>query len=801
MTIPIRVRSLALVGFTLVAIQAATISIAVSLAQQPSERALNTALGSAFTYQGRLLDDSVTANGAFDFEFALFDQLAGGSQDGTTIAADDVAVVNGLFSVQLNFGDGAFSGSERFLQVRVRPGAATDPNSFETLGTRQQLTATPYALYAKSTDLGPSDARYWRLGGNNGTTPGTQFIGTTDNQALHFRANNQLVFRVEPTFATPNFIFGDLTNTINNGVGSSILGGGGLLAGNAIDGNSSVIGGGRLNSIESGSSVIGGGSQNSITQNSSVISGGSSNTVNASRAAIGGGTVNSIQAEGGFIGAGDHNVASGEASVIGGGTGNTVAGLHAAIVGGYDQSASGEASFVGGGESNEAGDEAATVSGGKNNHVTAFGGTIAGGTANSVSHNTASVGGGALNVASGQNAVVSGGLQNHATASGAVVGGGSGNIASAALATVPGGSLNTANGIYSFAAGFQASAQHDASFVWSDVSAGEFASTNQNQFLVRAAAGVGIGTNAPTNQLHVVESLNLAAVPANHVALIENSSSGNSGDVLALKIGFVGNPLSSNNFITFFKGGTDVSVGSIEGNGAGSVVLAGAGADYAEWLPRRDRDETIIAGDIVGIFAGQVSKETSGASSLMIVSSGPLVSGNDPGEDAREDFTQVAFVGQAMVRVRGAVHAGDYIVASGLSDGTGVGVSPSDITASQLKLVAGQAWQNGDGIGIHEVRTIVGASIFGGAAEAVAEQQSREIAALSHENTSMEVRLADLENNRRDGWRASPITAVIPLLEKFGLAFALAWVVITLLRHTGSSLFTDTIGWPKSMTK
>ena len=58
------------------------------------------------------------------------------------------------------------------------------------------------------------------------------------------------------------------------------------------------------------------------------------------------------------------------------------------------------------------------------------------------------------------------------------------------------------------AAGYKARALHNGSFVWNDrsITAGDdsLLSTGQNQFLIRAAGGVGIGTNSPTKQLSVV---------------------------------------------------------------------------------------------------------------------------------------------------------------------------------------------------------------------------------------------------------------------------------------------------------
>jgi hypothetical protein len=68
---------------------------------------------------------------------------------------------------------------------------------------------------------------------------------------------------------------------------------------------------------------------------------------------------------------------------------------------------------------------------------------------------------------------------------------------------VPGGKYNYAGGAYSFAAGQKAKATNDGTFVWSDSQGTDFSSTTNNQFLIRAQGGVGIGTNNPQSTLHV----------------------------------------------------------------------------------------------------------------------------------------------------------------------------------------------------------------------------------------------------------------------------------------------------------
>lgn len=71
------------------------------------------------------------------------------------------------------------------------------------------------------------------------------------------------------------------------------------------------------------------------------------------------------------------------------------------------------------------------------------------------------------------------------------------NRAGGNFSTAIGGAGNTAAGAYSFAAGARARAMHDGAWVWSDFSENTpFASSAPNQFLVRAAGGVGINTSS-----------------------------------------------------------------------------------------------------------------------------------------------------------------------------------------------------------------------------------------------------------------------------------------------------------------
>jgi hypothetical protein len=99
-------------------------------------------LGSGFTYQGKLLRGGNPANATCDFQFGLWDAATAGAQLGSTQTITGVVVVNGLFTVVLDFGS-QFNGNARWLATAVK---CAGDSAFTTLAPRQALTAAPYAL-------------------------------------------------------------------------------------------------------------------------------------------------------------------------------------------------------------------------------------------------------------------------------------------------------------------------------------------------------------------------------------------------------------------------------------------------------------------------------------------------------------------------------------------------------------------------------------------------------------------------------------------------------------------------------
>jgi hypothetical protein len=113
-------------------------------AQEPSgDVSVQGAVTTAFTYQGNLEDDGSPANGTYDFKFELHDNAGGSSQVGGPVDKPGETVADGLFSVELDFGD-QFSDTALWLKISVQKAGG----GYIALSPLQPLTATPFAHYA-----------------------------------------------------------------------------------------------------------------------------------------------------------------------------------------------------------------------------------------------------------------------------------------------------------------------------------------------------------------------------------------------------------------------------------------------------------------------------------------------------------------------------------------------------------------------------------------------------------------------------------------------------------------------------
>jgi hypothetical protein len=297
---------------------------------------------------------------------------------------------------------------------------------------------------------GGADAdNFWSATGNAGTTPGTNFLGTTDDQPLELKVDGQRALRLEATTnAAPNVIGGADVNYVAPGVFAATIAGGGVI----------IEGDPLPNVVQAAFGSIGGGGGNGIWGTF------------ARASTIAGGWLNSLAGSGGAIAGGEFNRIDGSAEQLP---------RDAAIGGGYFNfiGAAGSDGSIGGGALNFCLGRLARVGGGSYNVATGLG---------------AFVGGGAIdfpdvgfiplvtnNLAQGENSVVAGGLNN---------------TASGDFSAIPGGDLNLAQGASSFAAGHRARAAYLGDFVWADSTDADFSSSNSNQFAARCTGGAAFVT-------------------------------------------------------------------------------------------------------------------------------------------------------------------------------------------------------------------------------------------------------------------------------------------------------------------
>jgi len=212
------------------------------------------------------------------------------------------------------------------------------------------------------------------------------------------------------------------------------------------------------------------------------------------------------------------NVAFRSINVIGGNeTNSIVAGVvGATIAGGGDSKSSmpnqvsGDFSTISGGVGNNAYSYYDVIAGGFDNHALGGIASIGGGIYNWAYSDYATIGGGSMNAAHETYAAILGGNSNSAGGFASAVGGGEDNNANFTYAAIPGGKSNSAGGFASLAAGYRAKANHGGAFVWADTTDTDFASTAQNQFLIRASGGVGIGTTSPASPLSIAGDIDIS---------------------------------------------------------------------------------------------------------------------------------------------------------------------------------------------------------------------------------------------------------------------------------------------------
>jgi hypothetical protein len=564
------------------------------------------------TYQGQLQDGGGVVTATPDMEFRLYDSLTGDTQVGPTLERDEVPVTDGLFQVELDFGN--VYDQELWLEVTV-DGTALEP--------LQRIAPAPMALHALNapddtlaglncddsegvswngtdwvcTELGEGSGSAWELdGGNVFYTDGFVGIGT---------ASPSTALQVDGSV-----IAGSDENTAV-GENSFASGGSGSPWVNTASGDYSFVAGGRRNEA-SGSSAFVAGATNDATEPFSFVGGGFENLASGNSSVVMGGSINEASGHGSVVLGGGENLASGTSSLaagqgaraehartfvwsgssltsqfastdteqflidadggvgigtntpqesldvdgrvrvgefagassewvcrtpegtlaecsgdpgngdgawaLGGNAGTDpdthflgttdatplemrVDGQRVLHVENYDHPDAGPG-WIGGHAANEIQNDVfgATIGGGGNsdfpNIVGSVWGTVGGGAGNSANAGYATIGGGLQNGTSmaASGATIGGGRENTVSHHYSTIAGGMENTASGFQSSVPGGGGNEAAGDFSLAAGRNAIAGADGSFVWGDSVDHETPSVGENGFLARATGGVSFVT-------------------------------------------------------------------------------------------------------------------------------------------------------------------------------------------------------------------------------------------------------------------------------------------------------------------
>lgn len=425
-------------------------------------------------YQGRLLWDGTNFNGSGQFKFALVGASPAGaavalwSNDGSSTTGNEPAsavslpVESGLYSVLL--GDATLPNMRLIpatvftnADVRLRIWFGDPAGGFEQLAPDPRIAAVGYAMVAASVPDGAITAAKLAEGAVTGSKLAAGAVKAESVAGAQMVKSLNTLKDDVVLAAGSNVMLRTNGNTLTISASSGGTGGDGW----SLTGNSGTTPDTQfLGTIDHQPLNFRVGNQRALrleptstgdlfprpgTPN--VIAGFSGNYAESS---VRGGTIAGGGAEKGLLSSvSNTNVIGGNYAAIGGGIGNKARGDYSVVAGGSGNEAGGHRSVIVGGDGNWVGDDYAAIGGGLN------------------------------------------------------------NAASGWAATVPGGNLNNAEGHYSLAAGRQAQARHDGTFVWADAHEAYFASTASNQFLIRASGGVGIGTDSPQQALSVVGGLNL----------------------------------------------------------------------------------------------------------------------------------------------------------------------------------------------------------------------------------------------------------------------------------------------------
>jgi trimeric autotransporter adhesin len=203
-----------------------------------------------FTYRGSLEDGGLPAEGRYDLRLTLYADAHGKQALSGPIELREVPMAEGNFAVSVDV-PGLPPHLERgWLEVAVK---SLDDGAWWPLPERSEVLLKGAVCPAS-----------WALGGNAGTDPELNFLGTTDGVPLVLKigAERVALFQRVGGTAAPSVVLGSSANLIGNVLGATISGGGLDTFPNRVSESFGTVGGGAANTAKGNASVVGGGTFN-----------------------------------------------------------------------------------------------------------------------------------------------------------------------------------------------------------------------------------------------------------------------------------------------------------------------------------------------------------------------------------------------------------------------------------------------------------------------------------------------------------------------------------------------------------
>ena len=151
-----------------------------------------------FTFQGFLEQSGSPLNGNANLAFKLYDAQSGGTQQGATISANSYPVLDGVFTIDLNFAGVAFADANRWLQVEVNG---------TPMGPRIEILPAPVAASTRALQgrgvsaTAPSSGQVLKWNGS-AWAPAADAGGTSYTAGTGLALSGS-AFSVAPTYQLP----------------------------------------------------------------------------------------------------------------------------------------------------------------------------------------------------------------------------------------------------------------------------------------------------------------------------------------------------------------------------------------------------------------------------------------------------------------------------------------------------------------------------------------------------------------------------------------------------------------------